>query len=67
MIDSFFENIAFLFFPLTLYIIYVAYAKNLDIKEKESLINVSLFGALYLLFRKINNLLFNRFLYFFQW
>ncbi len=55
MIDSFFENIAFLFFPLTLYIIYVAYAKNLDMKEKESLINVSLFGALYLLFRKINN------------
>ncbi|MBP3840564.1 MAG: HAMP domain-containing histidine kinase [Bacilli bacterium] len=55
MIDSFFENTAFLFFPLTVYIIYVAYAKNLDIKEKESLINVSLFGALYLLFRKINN------------
>ena len=55
MIDSFFENTTFLFFPLTLYIIYVAYAKNLDMKEKESLINVSLFGALYLLFRKINS------------
>lgn len=55
MIDSFFESTAFLFFPLTLYIIYVAYAKNLDFKEKESLFNVSLFAALYLLFRKVNN------------
>ena len=31
MIDCLFENITFLFFPLTLYIIYVAYVKNIDI------------------------------------
>ena len=53
MIDCLFENITFLFFPLTLYIIYVAYVKNIDKKSKESLMDLALFASLYLILRNI--------------
>lgn len=54
MINYFFDNITFLFFPLTVYIIYVAYLKNIDEREKEYILDFALFGSVYLLFRNIN-------------
>ena len=54
MIDCLFENITFLFFPLTLYIIYVAYVKNIDKKLKESLMDFAFYASLYLILRNIS-------------
>ncbi len=52
---NFFEmtllNIILIFFPLLLYLIYVAYSSNIDKKENNIFLELALFSSLYLIFR----------------
>lgn len=54
-----FENIillfAFLFFPITCYLIYITHLSNMDRKEQSILLDISLISALFLIIRYIND------------
>lgn len=54
-----FENLillcVFLFFPLTCYLIYITYISNLDIKEKNIILDISIITSLFLIIRYIND------------
>ena len=44
-------NIMYILFPLTVYLIYTAYTKNLDLKEKSIMLELALYSSLYMLIR----------------
>ncbi len=44
-------NTTYILFPLTIYLIYSAYTKNLDIKEKIIVLELALYSSLYMLIR----------------
>jgi len=44
-------NTVYILFPLTVYIIYTAYVRNLDKKEKRLFLELSLYSSLYMLIR----------------
>lgn len=54
-----FENIillfVFLFFPIIFYLIYITHLSNMDIKEKNVLLDISLISALFFIIRYIND------------
>lgn len=54
-----FENIillfVFLFFPITCYLIYITHLSNMDKKEQNILLDISLISALFLIARYIND------------
>ena len=54
-----FENLfllcVFLFFPLTCYLIYITYISNMDIKEKNTFLDICLITSLFLIARYIDN------------
>ena len=54
IIDTILKNTAYLFFPITLYLIYFAYIKNLDLEEKSICLELALFTSLYLLLKNID-------------
>lgn len=44
-------NATYILFPLTIYLIYSAYTKNLDLKEKSIILELALYSSLYMLIR----------------
>lgn len=54
-----FENVillfVFLFFPITCYLIYITHLSNMDKKEQNILLDISLISALFLIIRYIND------------
>ncbi|MBR4619224.1 MAG: HAMP domain-containing histidine kinase [Bacilli bacterium] len=54
IINYLLTNITYLFFPISLYFIYVAYVKNLDLEEKSIFLELALFSSLYMLCRGVN-------------
>ena len=54
ILDNILQNITYVLFPLTLYLIYFAYIKNMDLEEKSIFLEIALFSSLYMLFRNID-------------
>ena len=49
ILDNILQNITYVLFPLTLYLIYFAYIKNMDLEEKSIFLEIALFSSLYML------------------
>lgn len=54
VLDHILINMTYLLFPITLYLIYFAYVKNMDLEEKSIFLELALFSSLYMLLRNID-------------
>lgn len=54
ILDNLLVNITCLFFPIMIYLVYLANTKNLDIKEKSIYFELAIFSSTYLLLRNLN-------------
>ena len=52
--DNLLINLTYLFFPIMIYLVYFANAKNLDVKEKNIYFEIAMFSSTYLLLRNLN-------------
>ena len=52
--DNLLINLTYLFFPIMIYLVYFANAKNLDVKEKNIYFEISMISSTYLLLRNLN-------------
>lgn len=52
--DNLLINLTYLFFPIMIYLVYFANAKNLDVKEKNIYFEIAMISSTYLLLRNLN-------------
>lgn len=52
--DNLLINLTYLFFPIMIYLVYFANAKNLDMKEKNIYFEIAMISSTYLLLRNLN-------------
>ncbi len=51
MMQTLIVNVVYLLFPITIYLIYIAYIRNMDLEEKKIFFNIAVFSSIYFIIR----------------